>query len=174
MNKKLGTVLALTLAQALATTAGAADMVSRDKAPTYVDNGARDGVKIGMLTCDVGGGVGYVLGSAKTVDCVFSASNGERDSYSGVIRKMGVDLGFTTQGRIVWAVFAPTAGYHQGSLGGLYQSATAEATVGVGIGTNVLIGGTSGSIHLQTVSISGQIGLNLAATGTSVTLTPQG
>ena len=47
MNKKLGTVLALTLAQALATTAGAADMVSRDKAPTYVDNGARDGVKIG-------------------------------------------------------------------------------------------------------------------------------
>jgi hypothetical protein len=39
---------------------------------------------------------------------------------------MGVDLGFTTQGRIVWAVFAPTAGYHQGSLGGLYQGATAE------------------------------------------------
>ena len=174
MNKKLGTVLALTLAQALATTAGAADMVSRDTAPAYVDRGARDGVKIGMLTCDVGGGVGDVLGSAKSVDCVFSATNGERDSYSGVIRKMGVDLGFTTQGRIVWAVFAPTAGYHQGSLGGLYQGATAEATVGVGIGTNVLIGGTSGSIHLQTVSISGQIGLNLAATGTSVTLTPQG
>ena len=174
MNKKLGTVFALTLAQAVATTAGAADMVGRDSAPVYVDRAARDGVKIGMLTCDVGGGVGYVLGSAKSVDCVFSDTRGERDSYSGVIRKMGVDLGFTTQGRIVWAVFAPTAGYHQGSLGGLYQGATAEATVGVGIGTNILIGGTSGSIHLQTVSVSGQIGLNLAATGTSVTLTPQG
>ncbi len=174
MNKKLGTVLALALAQTFAATAGAADMVSRDAAPVYVDRGARDGVKIGMLTCDVGGGVGYVLGSAKSVDCVFSATNGERDSYSGVIRKMGVDLGFTTQGRIVWAVFAPTAGYHEGSLGGLYQGATAEATLGVGVGTNILIGGTSGSIHLQTVSISGQIGLNLAATGTSVTLTPQG
>ncbi|UDF29566.1 UNVERIFIED_ORG: DUF992 domain-containing protein [Roseateles sp. XES5] len=174
MNKKLGSVLVLTLAQALATTAGAADMVIRDEAPVYVDRGARDGVKIGMLTCEVGGGVGYVLGSAKSVDCVFSATNGERDAYTGVIRKMGVDLGFTTQGRIVWAVFAPTAGYHQGSLGGLYQGATAEATVGVGIGTNLLIGGTSGSIHLQTVSISGQIGLNLAATGTSVTLTPAG
>lgn len=174
MNKKLGTVLALTLAQAFAATAGAADMVVREEAPAYVDQGARDGVKIGMLTCDVGGGVGYVIGSAKSVDCVFSATNGEQDAYSGVIRKMGVDLGFTTQGRIVWAVFAPTAGYHNGSLGGLYQGATAEATVGVGIGTNVLIGGTSGSIHLQTVSVSGQIGLNLAATGTSVTLTPQG
>lgn len=174
MNKTLGTVLALTLAQALATAAGAADMAVRDAAPVYVDRGARDGVKIGMLTCDVGGGVGYVLGSAKSVDCVFSATNGEHDSYSGVIRKMGVDLGFTTQGRIVWAVFAPTAGYHQGSLGGLYQGATAEATVGLGVGANVLVGGTSGSIHLQTVSVSGQIGLNLAATGTSVTLTPQG
>ncbi|MEK1929653.1 MAG: DUF992 domain-containing protein, partial [Pararhizobium sp.] len=30
---------------------------------------------------------------------------------------------------------------------------------------------TSGSIHLQTVSVTGQIGLNLAAGGTSVTLT---
>ncbi|WP_439630933.1 DUF992 domain-containing protein [Shinella sp.] len=174
MNKKLGTVLALSLAQALATTAGAADMVIREEAPVSVDRGDRDGVKIGMLTCDVGGGVGYVLGSAKSVDCVFSSTRGEHDSYSGVIRKMGVDLGFTTQGRIVWAVFAPTAGYHQGSLGGLYQGATAEATLGFGVGTNLLVGGTSGSIHLQTISVSGQIGLNLAATGTSVTLTPQG
>ena len=174
MNKKLGTVLALTLAQAFTVTAGAADMVVREDAPVYVDRGARDGVKIGLLTCDVGGGVGYVLGSAKSVDCVFSATNGEHDAYSGVIRKMGVDLGFTTQGRIVWAVFAPTAGYHQGSLGGLYQGATAEATVGIGVGTNILVGGTSGSIQLQTVSVSGQIGLNIAATGTSVTLTPQG
>jgi hypothetical protein len=174
MNKKLGTVLALSLAQALATTAGAADMVIREEAPVSIDRGDRDGVKIGMLTCDVGGGVGYVIGSAKSVDCVFSSTRGEQDSYSGVIRKMGVDLGFTTQGRIVWAVFAPTAGYHQGSLGGLYQGATAEATLGFGVGTNLLVGGTSGSIHLQTISVSGQIGLNLAATGTSVTLTPQG
>jgi hypothetical protein len=174
MNKKLGTVLALSLAQALATTAGAADMVIREEAPVSIDRGDRDGVKIGMLTCDVGGGVGYVIGSAKSVDCVFSSTRGEQDSYSGVIRKMGVDLGFTTQGRIVWAVFAPTAGYHNGSLGGLYQGATAEATLGFGVGTNLLVGGTSGSIHLQTISVSGQIGLNLAATGTSVTLTPQG
>jgi len=174
MNKKLGTVLALSLMQAFATAAGAADMVIREEVPVAVDRGDRDGVKIGMLTCDVGGGVGYVLGSAKSVDCVFSSTRGEQDAYSGVIRKMGVDLGFTTQGRIVWAVFAPTAGYHHGSLGGLYQGATAEATLGLGVGTNVLVGGTSGSIQLQTISVSGQIGLNLAATGTSVTLTPQG
>ena len=47
----------------------------------------------------------------------------------------------------------------------------AEATVGAGIGANILVGGTSGSIHLQTVSVTGQLGLNVAATGTSMTLT---
>ena len=171
MTRQLAIALALTLA---ATAAGAADMIAPDNAPPYEDAGSRDGVKIGMLTCDVGGGVGYVLGSAKSVDCVFKSMRGEQDAYSGVIRKMGIDLGFTTQGRIVWAVFAPTAGYHHGSLGGLYQGATAEVTLGAGVGANVLVGGTSESIQLQTVSISGQLGLNLAATGTSVTLSPQG
>ena len=42
--------------------------------------------------------------------------------------------------------------------------------MGAGIGGNVLVGGTSGSIHLQLLSLTGQFGLNLAATGTSMTL----
>lgn len=156
---------------------GPLSAVAADLAPyreTYQDSDDRNGVKIGYLTCDVGGGVGYVIGSAKELECTFKSTVGARrtDSYTGVIRKMGVDLGFTTQGKLVWAVFAPTAGYHRGSLSGLYQGATAEATVGVGVGANVLVGGTAGSIQLQTVSVTGQVGLNLAATGTSVTLTP--
>ena len=164
------------LAAGLVTASGAvaADLVPAPAAPAYVEPDARDGVKIGMLSCDVGGGVGYVLGSAKSVDCVFNSSRGTQEHYTGVIRKMGVDLGFTTRGRLVWAVFAPTAGYHRGALGGVYEGATAEATLGAGVGTNILFGGTSGSVQLQTISVSGQLGLNLAATGTSVTLTPQG
>ena len=47
---------------------------------------------------------------------------------------------------------------------------TAEATAGLGLGANVLVGGTRGSVHLQTVSLTGQVGLNAAATGTSMTL----
>ena len=130
-------------------------------------------MKIGYLDCEIGGGVGYVLGSAKELDCTYHWTVGREriDHYTGAIRKMGVDLGFTTRSRLIWAVFAPTAGYHHGSLSGLYQGATVEATVGAGVGTNILVGGTSGSIHLQTVSVTGQLGLNLAATGTSVTLT---
>jgi hypothetical protein len=130
----------------------------------------RGGVKIGTLDCEIGGGVGYVVGSAKEVDCVFTSSRGRSESYAGTIRKLGVDLGFTTRQRLVWAVFAPTAGYHRGALGGLYEGGTVEATLGAGLGANVLIGGTSGAIHLQTVSVTGQIGLNVAATGTSMTL----
>ena len=169
------TFSAAAIATAIAPAAMAADAVRYEEAPVYQEADARNGVKIGYLTCDIGGGVGYVLGSAKEVGCTFSSIDGTRtDSYTGALRKMGIDLGFTTRGKMVWAVFAPTAGYHHGSLAGLYQGATAEATVGAGIGANILIGGTSGSIHLQTVSVQGQLGLNIAATGTSMTLTPAG
>lgn len=162
------TLTALTLGLGGAASTFAADLRTYQE-PEQDD---RNGVKIGYLTCDIGGGVGYVIGSAKELECTFQSTIGSRrtDHYSGAIRKLGVDLGFTTQGRLVWAVIAPTAGYHKGSLGGLYQGATAEATVGLGVGANVLVGGTSGSIQLQTVSVTGQVGLNLAATGTSVTL----
>lgn len=137
---------------------------------TYEEPDDRGGVRIGTLYCDIGGGVGYVLGSAKEVDCDFKSTRGRIDHYSGAIRKLGVDLGFTTRQKLVWAVFAPTAGYHRGSLSGLYEGGTVEATVGAGIGGNILVGGTSGSVHLQLLSLTGQIGLNVAATGTSMTL----
>ncbi|HEV7317390.1 MAG TPA: DUF992 domain-containing protein [Ensifer sp.] len=163
-------VSAASLVLASAIAANAADLATAQPQP---EPDTSNGVKIGYLDCNIAGGVGYVLGSAKEVDCVFRSTMGAEasDHYAGAIRKMGVDVGFTTQSRLIWAVFAPTAGYHRGSLGGLYQGATAEATVGAGIGANILVGGTSGSIHLQTVSVTGQIGLNLAATGTSMTLT---
>lgn len=147
-----------------ATAASAADV------QRYEEPDDRGGVRIGTLSCDIDGGIGYVLGSAKEVNCTFKSTRGKTDSYTGAIRKLGVDLGFTTRQKLVWAVFAPTAGYHRGSLSGLYEGATVEVTVGAGIGGNILVGGTAGSIHLQMLSVTGQIGLNLAATGTSMTL----
>jgi hypothetical protein len=155
----------------MAMTAYAADVEIVDTAPRY-ETDIAGGVKIGYLACDVGEGGGYVLGSAKELDCVFRSSfKGEgRDSYIGTIKKLGIDLGYTVHGKLVWAVFAPTAGYHRGSLSGTYLGAAAEATLGAGIGANVLLGGTGGSIQLQPVSVGGQFGLNVAAAGTTVTL----
>ncbi|MBX3596151.1 MAG: DUF992 domain-containing protein [Rhizobiaceae bacterium] len=173
MKKRIAAIAASIAISSMAiapySSALAADASAPEIAPAMDDYG---GVKIGTLRCDVGGGVGYVFGSAKTVDCTFNSVRGGTDNYSGVVRKLGVDLGFTKHGRIVWAVFAPTAGYHKGSLAGRYRGATAEATVGIGAGANVLVGGTTGSVHLQLLSVSGQTGLNVAATGTSMTLNP--
>lgn len=160
---------ALALAAPLALSAALAQAADRQR---YEEADSYGGVKIGTLTCDVGGGIGYVLGSAKTLDCTFRAARGGSEDYQGAIRKLGVDVGFTTRGKLIWAVFAPTAGYHRGSLGGVYDGASVEATVGAGLGANVLIGGTSGSISLQLLSVTGQVGLNVAAAGTSVTLNP--
>jgi hypothetical protein len=160
------------LAASTAFLLAAASLAHAADAPRVRESGPVGGVRIGVLDCEIGGGLGYVLGSAKEIDCVFNPSRqGVSDNYAGTIRKLGVDVGFTTRGHLVWAVFAPTAGYHAGSLGGRYRGATVEATAGVGVGANVLVGGTTGSVHLQLISVTGQTGLNLAATGTSVTLT---
>jgi len=152
----------------IAPIAQAADTIYADPAPVAGDSG---GVRIGTLRCDIDGGVGYVFGSAKEVQCTFNGHDGVSDDYSGVIRKLGVDLGYTRHSRLVWAVFAPTAGQHHGSLAGRYRGATAEVTAIFGIGANVLVGGTTGSVHLQLLSVTGQRGINFAATGTSMTLT---
>ena len=156
-----------------AISAMAADtVVVEERTVVTRDTDAYGGVKLGTLTCNVGEGGGYVLGSAKEVDCTFRSSfRGEDpDRYVGTIKKLGIDLGYTARGKIVWAVFAPTAGYHTGSLSGSYLGAAAEATVGAGVGANLLLGGTGGSIQLQPISVSGQLGLNIAAAGTNLTL----
>ena len=159
-------LIATALSVPSATTAYAADVEIIEKAPRY-ETDVHGGVKIGYLTCNIGEGGGYVLGSAKELDCTFHSSfeGEELDSYVGTIKKLGIDLG-----KIVWAVFAPTAGYHRGSLRGTYLGAAAEATLGAGVAANVLLGGTGGSIQLQPVSVGGQLGLNVAAAGTTVTL----
>ena len=76
--------------------------------------------------------------------------------------RIGIDLGFTTGGRIIWAVFGTTNRY-AGMLSGRYVGATAEATVAVGLGANVLVGGSHGSVALQPVSVQGQSGFNIGA-----------
>lgn len=129
---------------------------------------AASGVKIGVLECDVAGGVGLIIGSSKAVSCTFN-SNGRVDRYEGKLGKFGLDVGVTTKGAMVWAVFAPGK-VNRGALAGTYGGASAEATVAVGLGANVLVGGSNKSIALQPVSIQGQTGLNLAAGLASLTL----
>jgi hypothetical protein len=131
--------------------------------------GADNSVNVGALSCQVSGGVGFIFGSSKDLNCVFKHTDGETERYHGEINKYGVDIGFTTESRIIWAVFAP-GNVAKGSLAGHYGGVTGEAEVGLGLGANVLLGGSSKQIALQPLSITGGIGLNVAAGIASITL----
>jgi hypothetical protein len=131
---------------------------------------AQSGIKAGILKCNVGGGWGFVFGSTKELKCVYSP-NGPRgaERYTGEINKFGVDIGYTQSGVIIWTVFAPTNNLNAGALEGTYVGATAEVSLGMGLGANVLLGGGN-SIALQPLSISGQEGLNVAGGIGAITL----
>ena len=122
------------------------------------------GVKVGTLTCDVEAGWGYVLGSQKDLNCVFkSATNGTVATYSGDITKLGIDIGYTNAGVMVWAVVAPSSDMRMDALEGKYAGATAGATAVVGGNLNVMVGGLDKSITLQPISIEGNTGLSVTA-----------
>jgi hypothetical protein len=122
----------------------------------------RSGANVGSLTCNVAGGAGFIFGSSKELSCLFTRTDGIAERYKGTIKKFGVDIGFTKEAQIVWLVFAPGS-IAPGSLAGTYVGATASATVGVGAGANVLLGGSNKQITLQPVSVEGSVGLNVAA-----------
>src|SRR5467141_1936665 len=119
-------------------------------------------IEVGVLTCTVRGGTGFIIGSTKDLRCRFNKP-GRDEFYHGSISKFGLDIGTTKQTAIAWAVFAPTANLRPGSLNGNYGGVSAEATVGVGVGANALIGGSNKSIILQPLSVQAQQGLNIAA-----------
>lgn len=144
----------------LATGEGAAQ--GRVRGQPQAEAQAQGQVQAGVLNCDVEGGIGLIVTSQKEVACSFRNSRGQIDVYTGVIRKFGLDIGGTTQGKIVWSVFAPSGGVPRGALAGSYVGATGEATIGAGLGANVLLGGSNRTVALQPVSLSGQAGLNLA------------
>ncbi len=122
------------------------------------------GVKVGTLTCDVEAGWGYVLGSQKDLSCVFkSATTNQVSHYTGDITKLGIDVGYTNAGVLVWTVIAPSSDMQPDALEGKYAGATAGATAVVGGNLNVMIGGLDKSVTLQPLSVEGNTGLSLTA-----------
>jgi hypothetical protein len=154
MIRKFASVLAASLAVAfLAAPASAGD------------------VKLGVLTCEIEGGTGVIIASHKGLDCTFRPSRGgHRERYTGIISKIGVDVGVTHQGSLVWAVLAVSRDYEPGRLAGNYLGATAEASIVTGGGANLLVGGFQRSFSLQPLSVQAQTGVNLAVAVTSMRL----
>lgn len=120
-------------------------------------------IQIGRLACNVASGFGLIFGSSKKVTCKFHREGKSTETYSGEINKIGIDIGKTESTHIEWLVFAATTtNYTNGALSGNYIGVTGEATVGVGLGGNILIGGSRKSFALQPFSVQAQTGLNIA------------
>ena len=141
---------AAVVAAALAMVAGPADAQPRQ-------------IQVGTLTCSMSASIGLIVGSQKNVNCVLKGQPGEPEEvYSGTMTTVGLDIGVTTGGVIVWTVFADTNRY-AGMLAGTYTGATAEVSVAAGLGANVLVGGSNRTVALQPLSLQGQVGLDIAA-----------
>jgi hypothetical protein len=131
-------------------------------------------VRVGGLTCDTGPRVGLLVGSRQRMNCVFrSNTTGQQYRYRGRITrlaKLGLDVGIARGGRLFWGVFAPTTHIGPGALRGTYVGAGGNASLGLGLGANVLVGGSHRTISLQPLSVEGQVGINLALGVAGLTL----
>ena len=129
--------------------------------------------KLGVLSCDVDGGVGLLLGSSKDVHCTFEHTNGTVEHYEGTSSKVGLDIGVTGKSHLSWLVFTPIgnkAGKH--ALRGDYLGISAAGALGIGLGANALVGGSNDKIGLQPISIEAGTGVNIAAGVSKLSLRP--
>ena len=128
--------------------------------------------RAGILQCQGGQNVGFVVGSVTSLECVFQSEGRRPEPYIATVRRIGVDLGFTQQTQFSWAVSAPNSRLGRGELAGTYGGVGANASVGIGGGGNFLVGGPANAYALQPISVQGQTGLNVAAGVAGLELQP--
>jgi hypothetical protein len=128
--------------------------------------------QVGVLECNVSPGVGFIVGASRALACRFLPVHGHPQFYFGTINQLGLNIGFTGAGKLVWTVFAASDSWRHDTLAGHYVGASAEASLGAGLGANALIGGNGKTIDLQPLSFNAQTGLNLAAGVGELTLEP--
>lgn len=140
-------------------------------AATIAPVNAADKLRTGLLDCDVSAGIGLIFTEKQTMSCVFKPlGGGPSDHYTGKIEEVGIALGETAGGVLVWSVISDQKGVPGGALAGKYKGISADASLGLGLGENILLGGSNQAFMLQPTSYEGQVGLNLAAGVTTVTL----
>ena len=106
------------------------------------------------------------------MECSFQPVSGPVQGYEGAINTVGLDLGVSEGGRFAWAVFGPATGMPNGVLAGEYVGASGDVGIGVGVGANVLVGGSNRSIALQPVSLEGSIAFDVVAGLSQLQLRP--
>ena len=133
MSKSCFTLTALALAMALAGPSFAQmppppQGPPPPRPPVIIVTPPGPSTKVGMLTCNMSPGVGFIVGGRQSLACRFAPSSPSYapKSYLGEITTIGLDIGVTSGGLMAWAVFMPTQGPQYGSLAGEYVGASGE------------------------------------------------
>src|SRR2546429_711494 len=153
--RRLGHMRLLTLT--LATLSLLAPIASADAAPPVV--------QAGILQCQGGQNVAFVVGSVTNLECVFQSEGRRPEPYIATVRRYGVDLGFTDQTRLTWAVNAPSSRISRGELAGNYGGVATNASGGVGGGGNFVGGRPPPAPALQPSCPGGKSGVERASGG---------
>jgi hypothetical protein len=132
---------------------------------------AQNRVQTGVLECLSNPTFGAIIGSVRTMNCVFKPAQGREQYYSGTQARVGIDLGVQAGAAILWAVFAPTRQLGPGELQGTFAGVSADAAAVLGVGANVLVGGSNNTVTLQPLSVEGQVGISAALGVSALTLT---
>jgi hypothetical protein len=129
--------------------------------------------QVGMLTCKLNPSIGFIVAGHQSMECRYvPGAGGPAQAYEGALNTVGLDLGVIGGGVMNWAVLAPTDGIAAGALAGDYVGASADASFIVGVGTNVLIGGSNRTLALQPISVEGAVGANVIGGLSSMKLRP--
>lgn len=116
----------------------------------------------GMLTCRLNPSIGFIIVGHQSMECRFVPSvPGPPQIYEGALNTVGIDIGIIGAGAMAWGVLAPTAGVPAGALAGEYVGASGDVALGLGVGANVLIGGSNRSFALQPLSVEGSVALDV-------------
>jgi len=124
---------------------------------------------VGTLECRSPGGFSLIL-SLRDYNCRFFTDWGQAFDYRGRLTSLGLQAGVTRNEVLIWRVWAPTARIDPGVLRGNYVGASAGAAIVVGLGANVLVGGSHQTISLQPVSVEAKTGINFAIAGSALSL----
>jgi len=122
------------------------------------------GTKIGILSCDSvpDSGVNLLIHSTVDIKCTFKSTDGSGiEHYIGETGVgFGININFDVERHLRFAVFAADMVKGSHKLAGKYGGVGALASAGVGVGAQVLMGGSNSSLSLQPV-IEGTTGVGV-------------
>ena len=116
-------------------------------------------VRAGILECQGGKNIGFVVGSVTSLECVFRSEGRRPEPYLATVRRIGVDLGFTEQTKFTWAVNAPNSRLGLGDLAGSYGGGGANGIALTFTPTSDFIAFASNSSGGKTQTMDGKLDL---------------